>query len=65
MLDFELGVDRIDLRRDDIDRSDLQFTQQDGYVEITLTSDNSIDPTTIQVLNLTVAELDTGANFIF
>lgn len=65
VLDFELGVDRIDLRRDDIDRSDLQFTQENGYVEITLINDNSIDPTTIQVLNLTVAELDTGANFLF
>jgi Ca2+-binding RTX toxin-like protein len=65
ILDFELGLDRIDLRGAFIRRSDLQLTQENGYVEITLSGDNSADPTTIQVMNVTLAELDNAANFIF
>ena len=65
VLDFEVGVDRIDLRRANVDHDDLQFTQQNGYVEITLAGDTTADPTTIQVLNVTQAELDAGANFLF
>jgi len=65
VLDFELGVDRIDLRRAGVDRGDLQFLQQNGFVEVTLSGDTTADPTTIQVMNVTLAELDNAANFIF
>jgi Ca2+-binding RTX toxin-like protein len=65
VLDFELGLDKIDLRQTRFDADDLIFTQHSGYVEITFVGDDSADGTQIQVLDLTVAELETPTNFLF
>ncbi|MBE1284777.1 MAG: hypothetical protein GJ676_15815 [Rhodobacteraceae bacterium] len=65
ILDFELGRDRIDLRRSSFEADDLIFAQKTGYVEVTFDGDTSAAGTTIQVLNVTVAELDNSANFLF
>ncbi|MBE1284778.1 MAG: hypothetical protein GJ676_15820 [Rhodobacteraceae bacterium] len=63
--DFELGRDRIDLRRSTFEANDLIFIQKTGYTEVTFAGDTSADGTTIEVVNVTVAQLDHAANFLF
>jgi Ca2+-binding RTX toxin-like protein len=65
ILDFALGSDQIHLRRTGFSETDMILTQQTGYVEITFAGDTSTDGTVIQVMNVTLAELENEANFIF
>lgn len=65
ILDFALGSDQIHLRRTGFSETDMILTQQTDYVEITFAGDTSTDGTVIQVVNVTLAELDNAANFIF
>ena len=63
ILDFEIGVDKIQITPDYYDFDQLSFSQETGFVEITFDDDR--DATEIQVMNVTLAELDNAANFIF
>lgn len=65
ILDFQLGKDKIDLRQTRFGSDDMVLTQHSGFVEVTFDGDDSADGTTIQVLNLTLAQLDDGSNFLF
>jgi Ca2+-binding RTX toxin-like protein len=63
--DFRLGTDFIEIEPYFLNYSHLEFTQQTGYVEITIAGDTDTDRTVIQVMNVTLAELENEANFIF
>lgn len=63
--DFQLGTDLIEILTSQVHYGHLEFTQQTGYVEITFAGDTDTDRTVIQVMNVTLAELENEANFIF
>lgn len=63
--DFQLGTDLIEIAPDYLNYSHLVFTQKTGFVEITYDEDTDDFATTIQVMNVTVAQIEDQANFIF
>ena len=63
--DFELGKDVIEIAPWYLNYSHLVFTQKSGFVEITYDDDPDEFATTIQVMNVDIAQIDDQSNFIF